>query len=293
MSLNATEQLYLDFALAALPRWMRSDDYHLRGSAKLFGAVQAQTDYWFGQALIGTATGAGADTPDWLRQHARDRATDRQIDETDVALRARIRSVPDSLTRQTLIDAANAILAAAGVAGSAAMIELPRDGAFSGSFTSNTGTGGVFAAGTGTAMIFTPTVPFARAPFRDPSVVRRIQGFRLDITGAAHSGNNGNRATTGMLGNGAIVTNASGFAGADATVTWTVRKLDRRGNVLDGRGQAFASRGFRSSHPHRPLNIVMILPYGSTSAIQTAVAEMLRQRKAAGFIATVERRLSP
>lgn len=294
MALTADDQAFLDFALAALPRWMNSSDEFLHGAAKLFGtSVKKQLDYWFSQTLITEATGAGADTPDWLRQHARDRATDRQNGETDEALRARLRSVPDALTRGTIIGATNAILAAQGVSGSAAMIEMPRDAAHLGTFTANTGTGGTFATnGVSPGFQFAPTVPFAAPPYRDPSVVRLIQGYSVTIAGAAHAGNNGTFAITGLNLDGAVYANASGFAGADAGATWTINKLDRRGNI-SGHGKAFLSRGFRYTHSGKPQAFILILPYGSTAGTLASVAEMLRQKKAAGIVAIVERRLNP
>ena len=291
MALTTDEQGFLDFALAALPSWMRADDEHLNGSAKQFGAVKAQIDYWFEQTLITHATGATATQPDWLAQHMRDRGTTRQPNEGDPAGRQRIRNVPDALTRDSLLAAANAILAAEGIAGSAAMVELPRDGAALGVYSSDTGTGGTFSADTGTRMIFTPTDRFAAPPWRDPSVVRKIQAFNIVIAGAASGGNDGTFPTLGMSGNGVIIDNAAGVAGADAGATWTVQKLDRRGNVRDGFGRAYFGRGYRLSGV-RPC-IVLMLPFGSTASTEASVREMLRQKKAGGFAYRVERRLIP
>jgi len=294
MALSADGQELLNFALEALPDWMNPDDEFLHGCAAMFAQVKAQVDYWFGQALIKNAVGATSTTPDWLNEHARDRDTNRQNAELDPALRARLRNVPTAVTRASLIAAANAILAAQGVAGTASMVELPRDAAHLGTFTANTGTGGTFAPnGASPGFQFTPTVPFAAPPFRDPSVVRLIQGYSVTIAGSSASGNNGTFAITSLNGNAAVYANASGVAGGDAGATWTINKLDRRGNMISGHGKAFLSRGFRLTHAGKPQTFVLMLPYGTTAGTLAGVAEMLRQKKAAGFLAIVERRLNP
>lgn len=293
MALTADEQAFLDFALAALPRWMNATDEFLLGCAKMFGGVKAMIDYWFGQTLIGQAVGPATGTPDWLNQHARDRDTSRQYTETDPALRDRLRNVPEALTRASLLAAVNAILTAESVAGTAAMLELPRDAGYCGTFTSDSGTGGTFAAGASSPLFtFRPTVPFAMPPFRDPSVVRLVQGYEITIAGAAHGANNGTFPITALSNNAVVYSNVSGVAEADAGVTWTTKKLDRRGNVLEGHGKAHCTRGFRTTAV-RPNRIIIILPYGSTTGTEASVREMLAQKKAAGFAVTIERRLNP
>jgi hypothetical protein len=71
--------------------------------------------FWLSQTLIGSAVGATTTEPDWLNQHALDRGTRRQSGESDSALRQRLRNTPESITRQSLIDAAQAIVDDEGV----------------------------------------------------------------------------------------------------------------------------------------------------------------------------------
>lgn len=295
MALSADDQAFLNFALAALPKWMNESDEFLHGAAKLFGSsVKVQIDYWISQTLIGQATGATSSTPDWLAQHARNYGTARQNGETDPTLRARLRNVPDALTRPALISAANAILTAAGIATSAYMVELPRDAAHFGSFSAMTGTGGTFATlGASPGFQFTPSVAFSGAPYRDPSVTRLVQSYSITIAGAANAGNNGTFPITGLNGTAAKYNNAAGVAGADAGATWTINKFDRRGNALNGHAKAHYSRGLRFGRGSRPVGFVLILPYGTTAAVQASITEMLRQKKAAGIIAIVETRANP
>lgn len=288
--LTAQEQAYLDFALGSLPGWVRPTDEFLAGAAKMFGSVDAMIAYYFSQALISQANGATGTTPDWLGQHARDRGTARQGGEDDPTLRDRLRNVPDALTRSALLSAANATLAAAGIAGSAALVELPRDGAYWGHYTAATGTGGVFGAPVATVQEFTPDVRFPAPPL---DCTAEGWGWLLTITGAAIGGNNvADKAITSLSGNGAKYANAGGSASADPTCTWTATK-QRWGTVkIDGHARFYWGRGYRYAKM-RPLMLIMILPFGTTAGVTASVLEMLRQKKAAGILAIVETRAVP
>ena len=281
MALTAEEQRYYDFAKAALPPWVPDPDEFLAGAAKLFGGVDATIRYLFGQALISTATGPDTGTPDWLNQHAADRGTRRQLGETTPALRERLRTFPDALTRASLLAVADAQLSIAGVSGSAAMVELPRDMAHSGVYATDTGVGGTFTK-VGNVVTFTPDGAWAAPPYRDPSIVP-VRTHKLTIAGAASAGNDGTRTIDGLTGDGAFYTNAGGVAEADPTVAWTVEHYDPEGNLRDGFTRAYSQRGYRSSRL-RPQTIVIILPYGTSAAVAAGVAEAVRQRKAAGIV---------
>lgn len=290
MALTAQEQKYLDFALAALPGWVRPTDEFLNGAAKMFGSVDAMIDYLFSQALIRQANGATSTTPDWLNQHARDRGTSRQAGESDPVLRERIRNVPDALTRAALLAAADAILAADLIVGSAAMVELARDAGHWGTYLVMTGTGGVFTQA-GTVSKFTPTaLPWPTPPYQDPSVIP-VRAHKIVIAGAADAGNDGTFTITGLDDDAAIYTNAAGAAGADGGVTWTVERFDVTGNLTDGFGRFYWRRGYRYARS-RP-GIVMILPFGTTAGATASIVEMLRQKKAAGVLVIVETRAVP
>lgn len=291
MTLTPEAQELFDFAIGALPSWLRANDEVLTASASMMALARAQSAYLFGQALITTAEGATATTPDWLNQHARDRGTSRQAGETDPVLQQRLRVIPDALTRQAILDAANAILAAAGVVGSAAMLELPRDGAWIGVYDAMAGVGGTFTQ-VGSVSKFTPdTLPWPTPPFRSPSVFPELIS-NLAISGAASAGNNGVRPTTGIDGNAAIVTNASGVAGVDATVDWKIHRADGLGNSTDGFARSFVGRGWRVA-ANRPLKLLVILPFGTSAGTQASVAESIRTKKAAGFRVIVEARQIP
>lgn len=294
MALTTEEQKFYDFAKASLPDWIPDGDEFLMGAAKMFGSVRELIDYLFGNALISSAVGATATTPDWLNLHAADRGTRRQLNEDDPTLRERLRNVPDALTRLTLLAAIDAILAANGVSGSSAIVELPKDGAHSASptgwYQEDAGTGGTFAVA-GTTVKFTPDVlPWARPP-KWPTNTSPARSSRIVLSSSTDPLHDGTHVVTALDGDAAVWTDASpGAAGPDAAVTWLVETLDVDGNVRDGFARAFSQRGYRSARL-RPLRLVIILPYGSTAATEASVREALRQKKAAGIAVTIERRL--
>lgn len=290
MALTVDEQRFYDFAKASLPGWIPDPDEYLMGVAKMFGSVDAMIDYLFGQTLITTAVGPSSDTPDWLNQHAIDRGTRRTNGEDDPTLRERLRTFPDALIRSVLLATADAILAAAGIAGSSAMVELPRDGAHSGTYSSDSGTGGTFVK-VGSVVKFTPDTAWAGPPYRSGTIVP-VMSHKLTISGAASAGNNGTRTITGLEDDAALITNAGGVAGADPTVSWSVTHYDVDGNLRDGFTRAYSQRGYRSARM-QPHTIVIILPYGTTEAVRLSVFEAVRSKKAAGIVLKVERRISP
>lgn len=287
MALTVDEQELLDFALAALPHWFQDDERATEGLgayAKMMGQAKTQDAFWQTQTLITQAVGAIPGTePDWLNQHAADRGTARQAAETDPALRDRIRNVPDALTRPTILSAAQSIVDAESIVGTVRMVELRQDRGFFRAAVSDSGTGGTFS-GTAPDMEFVPDSPgFAAPPFR---TIEEDVDHRLVISGAASGGNDGTFAVTGLSGDKAEYQNATGVAGADATVSWTIEKLDRDGNLLDGFRDSYFSRGDRFGMDRA--EVILILPFGCTPGTQSSMLEMLRQKRGAGVIAVAE-----
>jgi hypothetical protein len=297
MALTTNQQELLDFALSGLPGWFQAEGRameFLGGCAVLFDAARNQLDYWFSQALIGSAVGATSTTPDWLGQHAADRDTRRQAAEGDPALRARLKNVPDALNRQSLVDAAQAIVDASGVVGDVAIVEPLRYWrAFFVTNVADAGVGGTFTV-TGSVITFEPTVPFARPPFKSFEPTR---GHQLTLSGSSSAGNDGAFEITDLDEDAAVYANGGAVAGADPTVVWRVDLLDGDGNVLTddgaggGRSDSYLSRGYRMAT--RRAALILILPYGTTAGTAAGIVEMLRQKKAAGIGVIIERRLSP
>lgn len=117
-------------------------------------------------------------------------------------------------------------------------------------------------------------------------------GYQIVLANFATGGNNGTFVVTSLNGDRVQYQNASGAAEVDASADSSAQKLDQDGNLADGYNRAYLSRGYRMGHGN-PNTIIMILPYGSTAATVASIEEMLRQKKAAGIIAYVERRQNP
>jgi hypothetical protein len=130
MSALDTEELKLyEHAKGVLPKAIfeggdESDVEFLHAFVKIFQPVKDQMDEWFAKTYISAADGQ------WLDAHAKDRGTFRQDGELDADLRARIKTIEDTVTKPALLALVNEILAAAGVSGGAAMVELRRNRAW-------------------------------------------------------------------------------------------------------------------------------------------------------------------
>ena len=294
MALTAEQQKILEFAARAMPWWFGSDDRaqeYLGLAATVMGNAKVIADEWFGNTLILTAPGATGSDPDWLAQHAADRGTTRRQNETDDALRERLRTFEDAVTRPALITGIQAILDADSISYDAdvypGIVEMPRDLAYMVTTTADSGTGGELTApGAGDVQTFTPDTPFAGVPYREPE---EAVTHKLVISGAAVGGNDGTFTITGILGDACTYVNASGGASDDATLSWTVDRYDRDGNKLTGWRDSYMSRGDRMGTG--PNGLIIILPFGATAATQAAVIEFMRTSSGAGVKTYVERRL--
>jgi hypothetical protein len=298
--LTAEAQKLLDFAIGSLPPWFASEGRDMaveHGIAAMMGMAREQVVYWFRQTLITTSEGPGVGTPDWTQQHAIDRGTRRSEGESTDALKIRIRRFEDAVTRPALLTIAQAILDDAGVAGSVVMLELRQNRAFTHKNAGQFSSGGTFAAGAGTQMIFTPDVPWqgGRPPFR-PAPVEPPITYRISFNGAVAPGNDLAVADIlGIDGDGVVFDNPAGVAGYDPSVEWTIARASTVDDAEIGFGpprrDAYYGRGFRMGGSRS--GIILMLPFGTSEATRLAVAEAVRQRKGAGFSLSVERRETP
>jgi len=282
MPFTAEETAIYDWIRGSLPSWLferaRAEE-EMGALVKIFARVQTQVDFWRAQGGILTAVGATGLEPDWLGQHARDRDTSRANAETDAALRQRLRTFTDMLTRPALLALIDAMLDAGGVSSNDfGLVELRRDRAWFLTRQQSTGTGA--GADAFTKVGTTMTLTLAAAPW-----AAWMQGKILTIAGATSGANNGDFTITGFTGNtGVKYTNASGIAETYGG-TWKVN------GALHNRKDAYFGRGYRMSGPGQPAAMVAITPFGTTEALRLAIHEALRQRKAAGILHYTERRL--
>jgi hypothetical protein len=113
----------------AVPAYFRTTEREredLHALAAQMVLVDASMSHWHRMTFIEHAEGV------WLEQHGRDRGISKQAGESDAAYRLRLRVLEEAVTPASILAIANAVLAAAGVAGSARMFELPRDALYLG-----------------------------------------------------------------------------------------------------------------------------------------------------------------
>lgn len=277
--LSTEEQALLDWLLSSIPRWLHMDDPTRSAQEVWASAVkslilaQRQGEDWIRATYILTAEGV------WLNQHGKDRGTGRQLDESDVALRERLRSYEDAVTNPFLTDVAQAIIDAEGITGDVALLELRRDKAHFRTYTPLGGDGTTPSTFTKNGDEITLDTGVALSGYeKDRS---------LTVVSATTGGNNGVFDIKRLAGNSSFVyDNPTGVTEAlGAGTTWQVDE------DADGHRRAYMGRGYRMGQPRSAF--ILILPYGSTAATAAAVREALRQKKAGGIVVYVERRTSP
>jgi hypothetical protein len=274
------------------------EDLHML--ARQFGAVRTVGANMLARAWVGTAS-IDADGTDWLDFLAKDFGTGRQASEIDAMVRLRMRSTPGAVIRAELLALATSIVRSSGVAtGTITMIEMPRDAAYFGQWTADSGTAGNFETITG-GVRFTPTAGFA--PGHPPCWVGEsgiVRSSDITFASATDAGNDGKFTITAMSEDGVVFTNASAVVRNDSAVTWKVERRNWRGTVglsEGGGGRAYFSRGYRMWRGKYPgstsrttgmAGIILILPSACTPETARSVLEMLRQRAAGGVIKRVE-----
>lgn len=262
MAYSVNEQGLYDHLRATLPRFLfqkSTAPEELWGAyVKLFDRVRQEMDTWVSYTKILTATGI------WLTQHARDRDTNRQEDETDAQLRIRLRAILDVLTKPALDDIIDSIL----TTGTHVIVELRRDRIYLGD-KDQTGTGDSFAKSGSDVTLTDAAGQFGTG----------WTGKSITITGATTPGNNGTFTITAHTATTLTWVNASGAAEA-FTGTWRV----------PGFARCYLSRGDRIGSGSA---FIVILPFGTPAAEADAIREAIRKYKAAGVFFSVEVRAVP
>jgi len=281
------EQDYIDHVLAALPKWFSDHpraQETVKALAKVMQSAEDITAFWADQAEILLAVGAVGNEPDWLSQHAADRGSARQANETDASLRTRLRSVAEALTLSSVLTAAQAVVTAEGISGTVGVFELRPSRAFF--LVNSADVAGPPGTITGTApnMVFTPPAQFN--PFNPK--YDGVIGHTLNIIQAGNPANVGAFDVTGIVGDTITYQNASGVP--DTAEYSIVRRVADGSNIFAKRHSYF-NRGWRMGGNSPTL--VVILPFGCTEATRTSVAESLRTKKGAGIRLVVECRANP
>lgn len=247
----------------SLPRrlWERPEgDVITRAIARGIVPAYQRLRYWRDQAYLLTSESA------WLDQHARDRGTWRQHNETDPGLAARLRTPQDALTKPVLLDAITTILTSYGLSWTPSMIELPHDGAYTKTMAVRAFSGCTLTPqGDGTVVLTAAALGFfcgSEADLNEELVVTAATG------GSGHTGV-ACRIVEVLSDTSVRYANAA----ATGTATGAAGSLNH-----SGRQCSYVSR-------RRSLAdtcVIVILPAGTTAPVIASVREMLRQRKAAG-----------
>lgn len=266
MSYSASEQKIYNHLRATLPRFLFQNPDAAEDIAgayvKIFDATLTQADDWRSMTDILSATGI------WLDQHARDRGTVRQEDETDSTLRLRLRTLEDALTEPALVAGVDNIMV-----DSSALVNLRRDRAF---FHDRGISGTIFQ--------FTPDFlgSLDRIYSLQPLFEADMVGRDITIAGNSYFDNNGTFEIVSFIDvQHVLIDNnaaSTGMAG-----TWTIASQTG----------GFMSRGYRMGHSGYPSTFIIILPYGTSDDVAAAVDEYLRTHKAGGFKHIIEVRQSP
>lgn len=119
------QQGLFDHVKAALPRWLVRGPgaalEWLHAFVATLDAARVQAKEWIDATYLDNATAR------YLDQHARDRGTSRRENESDAALRERIRQIEDAVTEPAILAGVNAILAGVGLPQTAKLVNLRRD----------------------------------------------------------------------------------------------------------------------------------------------------------------------
>lgn len=261
----------------------------LNAMAEVIAAGMVQADDWTRQTYITHAEGK------WLRQHAKDRGIYPQEGESEDALRARLQSVDDAVTRPAIIAGVQAILDDHSVTGALAVVDLRRDRGFFGSYAIRFRSGLTFGTDdeTGKLTVLPDT------PFDTPIEVGFARSGsqanpRLYIQNWASQPalNDTHIEVVALRGDTLVLDNDGVAAEADpvASALLTKWKTGSAGDVkMDDEDppnkRAYFGRGYRMGSRS---SFIVILPTGTPDGVANSVRGWLATKKAFGIKAQVE-----
>ena len=291
MLLTESEQEIFDFVSNSVPDGYSKTERGMEDIlliVKVFDRIMTRNEFLFSQSMILNSTFDGE--TDWANEHARDRGTTRQAGESTESLIQRITSPNDAVTLGSIRRAAQAILDASSILGPVGIVQLRSNRSFFGKPQSQTGTGGEFFS-VGSGFGFVPSEGHA-PPLRMGEQDRDYTATRLFFAGSASAVNDGEKPLTG-LSNNIMLFDGPGAAEVDPGVSWTIRKYNRDGRLMDGFNRTYLGRDYWIGSG-MPVNTrIIILPFGCTPTTVEAVDEAVRLKEAGGFRHIVECRTSP
>lgn len=296
MAYSEREQAIYDWVKGTVPEvfFQRERAEEEMGAiVKAFAMVEDVIDSMINRAKIMQAPGPVPGEPDWLGEHARDRDTERQLDETDDSLRLRLRSFAEVVTRPAIMALVDRLVGATG----SAAVETLFDGIYLGNVIdavygdwatpAPTYTGPTIDvdADKGQMTIHGLNVLEPAATTGQPWYMRRY----LHVEGAADSANNGRFRIVGVGRDGSgptwlTVENIDAVeSNVDETaLLWSLDADEATPsaapvNAFLGRGYQFANKGF-----------TIILPEGTAEDVRRSVEAALQRAKSMGVVARVE-----
>ncbi len=292
--LTSKEQELFDLVKASIPSWVfQSPDAEqeiIAAAAKAMKLVWDQVDTWLSFTRILDATN------EWLDQHAKDRGTRRQTDETDEALRQRLRVYEDAVTVASLNEVMESLLEADGITADGALLELRR-------YRAHLLTHAAIIQAVAAALL-------SDGETFDVSDGTTTETYEFDTGGGVSPGNIAVDISTAVTAEDVSAALVAALTG-DFTVETDlydetkIYLVPASGNslaltdsvseptftVTSGRKDAYLSRGYRIGS--RLNTIILILPYGTTDATRDSIIEAARQKKGGGIRVLVEVRGTP
>lgn len=268
-TLTPEEEELLAWLKGSLPSWFwqktEAKEEIWRGIVKAFGRVRDLINDWADRTFILYSDDV------WLEQHAKDRGTSRQYGESDEGLQARLRTPLQAVVRNDLLDGITTLLAAHELTWTPNMIELRRDGAFFGTYVPMTGIGESLTVGEAGEVTLVDTVGTTFTGYE--------VGHYITITASTKTGNDGTFPITAVLGDGSIRFTNEDAVNETSEFEWSLDYNDA------GYNRAYFNRGYR----FHGRAFIIILPSTCSDAVVSSVEEFVRQRKAAGYVAVIER----
>jgi len=288
---EANVNAMLEIASHVVPQWLansvRGREF-LTAYATQFADVYEYNVSLFANTRVNAAEGPSSTSPSWIALHACDRNTSPQPGETTEQLAARLQSLGEGVTVTSLVKLLQTIVDDSGTVGAVGYYETKNDGAYLNTWSADTGTGGTVTVVDGQT-IFTPDVDFNHDPLLPGDRARGSWAqSQITLAGFAAGGNNVTAIVDNTDDLGIVLQGVAGVDEYSASATWSLDRLTASGDSLDNKPDMYCDVGFRLGAATGV--IVFVLPFGTPDDAVASAREKVRQSKAGGKIAVIERR---